>query len=104
MMKRMLMILFLSLGVAGLAFAGDAVKVTGTISVSEDEDGNVTGVQLSVDEDTVYNVEMNAIGKKLAADMNGEKVEIAGTVAEKDDAKWITAKSFKKIEEAVEEF
>jgi hypothetical protein len=103
----MLLVLMLSLGIAGLSFAvekEDAVKVTGTISVSEDDDGNVTGVKLTVDEDTVYNIVLNEAGKKLAADMDGEKVEIVGSVAEKHEAKWITVKSFKKIEEVVEEF
>jgi uncharacterized membrane-anchored protein len=93
----------LLLGLSALLFAAEAQKITGTISVSEDDDGNITGVKLTVDEGTVYNVTMNEAGKKLAEDMNGENVEVVGTVVEKDDGNWITVKKFKKVEEVIEE-
>jgi hypothetical protein len=98
MTKRMMLVLVLSLGFAALTFAAEAeaVKLTGTISVTKDDDGKVTGAKLTVGEDAVYNVTMDEVGKKVA-EMDGAKVEVTGTVAAKEEAKWVTVKTVKKV-------
>jgi len=85
----------------GVAYAEDDVKVVGTVSVATDDDGNVTAIKLVTD-DVTYNITLCENGRKLGG-MNGKKVEVTGTVTEKDDAKWIAVKSCKAIEEEKEE-
>jgi len=48
----------------------------------------------------VYKVSRNAVGEKLAKEANGKTVEAKGTVATKDDAKWLTVKEYKLVEAA----
>ncbi|HUT32436.1 MAG TPA: hypothetical protein VNE39_03065 [Planctomycetota bacterium] len=81
-----------------LTFAEDDVKLTGTVSVTKDDDGNLTAVKLTVGE-TVYNVALCANGKKLGAELAGKKAEVTGTVKEEDDVKTLSVKSFKACEE-----
>ncbi len=78
------------------------VTLTGVISVVTDDDDNVTAVKLTVGTEkekmVVYNITLDAKGKELGA-MDEVKVEVVGVPSEKDGAKWITVKSFKKIVE-----
>lgn len=91
--------LALSLGVVNSVNAAEEQQaLTGTVSVSADDDGNITAVNLTVGE-TVYHVTLDASGRKLGGDMEGKKVEVTGTVREHDDQKWIVVKSFKEVKE-----
>ncbi|NQT52781.1 hypothetical protein HQ576_12050 [bacterium] len=76
----------------------------GTVSVSDDDDGNITAVKLTVGE-TVYNVTLDENGRKLGAQMADKKAEVTAIVREQDDEKWLVVKSFKEVkrEEAPEE-
>ena len=103
-------ILALTLGLGIVANSVNAEEeeeqqtLIGTVSVSTDDDGNITAVKLTVGE-TVYNVTLNATGRKLGADMEGKKVEVTAIVREQEDEKWLLVKSFKEVkeEEAPEE-
>ncbi len=78
------------------------VTLVGEVSVTRDDDDNITEATLTVGE-TDYNITLDAKGKKLAAEMDGKKVEVTGTVTEKDDEKWLTVESYKEVvEEALE--
>ena len=85
----------------GMAFAEDAVKVTGKVSVAKDDDGNITAVKITVGE-TVNKVVLDDNGKKLGAEMNGKKVEATGTFSGEDDERVFKVASFKEVKEAEE--
>ena len=85
-----------------LTFAEDDVTLTGTVSVTKNDDGDITAVKLTVGE-TVYNVGLCEVGKKLGTDLCGKKAEVTGTVKEEDGTKTISVKSFKAVEEKKEE-
>ena len=70
----------------------------GTVSVSDDDDGNITAVKLTVGE-TVYNVTLDENGRKLGAQMADKKAEVTAIVREQDDEKWLVVKSFKEVKE-----
>ena len=88
--------LCLVFALCGLGTAADAAKLVGTVSVSTDDDDNITVVRLTVGE-TVYNVTLDANGKKLGAEMANKKVEVMAIAREQDDEKWITVQTFKEI-------
>jgi flagellar basal body-associated protein FliL len=73
----------------------ESVKVQGLVSVTKDANGDITAVTLTTKDGVVYNVTLDENGKKLGEEMANKKVEIEGTVAEKDGAKWITVQSYK---------
>ncbi len=70
------------------------VTVTGEVKVTKDN-GKVTGIDI-VHESTTYKVVMNTEAKKLEA-YNGKSVSAKGVVAEKDEVKNFTVKSFKVV-------
>jgi len=78
------------------------VTVTGTVSVAEDEDENITAVSIAAG-DTTYSVTLDAVGKKLGGEMSGKKVEATGTVIEKDGTKWLTVQTYKEVKQEEEE-
>ena len=99
--------LALSLGIVANSVNAEEEKpqtLIGTVSVSDDDDGNITAVKLTVGE-TAYNVTLDANGRKLGAEMAGKKAEVTAIVREQDDEKWLVVKSFKEVkkEEAPEE-
>ena len=71
------------------------VTVTGAVSVDRDDDDKVTSVKITAD-DGVYNVVLNAAGKKLA-DMDGKTVEAKGRVRTKDEETWLRVSAFKEV-------
>jgi hypothetical protein len=80
------------------AAEGETVKLQGLVSVLRDANDVITSVQLVTGEDT-YNVELDAKGKELGENMEGEKVEVEGIVSKKDDQKWLKVLTFKAVEE-----
>ena len=92
------------LACVGIAAAAEEaqqkVTVVGKVSVTEDDDWNVTAAKLTTDAGVVYQIVLNEKGKKLAAEMDGAKVQVTGTVATKEgSAKWLTVLTFKEVEE-----
>lgn len=93
----MMTVLAVALSLAGAA--APLTKVVGTVSVTEDDDWNITSVKLTVDEKTAYQVVLDENGRKLGTEMDGLKVEVEGTVVDKNGAKWLTVAGYKEIEE-----
>ena len=94
-----LFVLLATTAAIGNVFSADkAVTVTGYVNTSYDDDYNITGAVLLSADDLTYHLTMDEKGQGLADDNDGEQVEVNGTVAEKDNEKWLTVKSFKKIE------
>ena len=99
-MRRPIVLLSLVLlFVPALALAADPVKLVGTVSITEDEDWNITAVTLTTPDNTAYKVVLDENGKKLGSEAEGDKVELTATVADKDGLKWITVSDFKVIPE-----
>lgn len=76
----------------------DVVKLQGVVSVSRDANDVITSVQLTA-EDVNYEVVLDAKGKELGEQMDGEKVEVEGTVSEQDGKKMLTVTAFTRIEQ-----
>jgi hypothetical protein len=89
----------LLVGVASSLAADKPITVTGAVSITEDDDWNITAVKLTLDAGTVYNITMDAKGKALGADMDGNRASVTGTLAEKDGAKWLTVVGYRAVEE-----
>ena len=82
--------------------APEKVTLTGEVNVTRDDDDNIVAATLTVGE-TDYKITLDEKGKKLAGEMDGKKVEVTGTVTEKDDEKCLTVESYKEVpEEAFE--
>ena len=82
---------------ASYALAADDVKVTGTVSVVKDDAGAVKSASVKAG-DVTYNVVLDDKGKEVAK-LDGKKVEITGTVEEKDAVKNLTVKECKEVVE-----
>jgi hypothetical protein len=80
------------------AAEGETVKLQGVVSVTRDANDVITAVQLAADAGA-YNVELDAKGKELGENMEGEKVEVEGVVSEKDGQKWLQVLTFEVVEE-----
>jgi len=70
--------------------------IAGTVSATEDDDGNITAVTLTTGDGAVYRVALDAKGSKLGEEMDGQKVEVRGTVTEKGSERWLTVAAFEK--------
>jgi len=81
---------------SGVAIAADAVKVTGTVSVTKDDDGNITAVKITAGE-TAIKVALDENGKKLGAALAGKKAEVTGTYEGEGDAKVLKVEAFKEV-------
>lgn len=77
------------------AAEGETVKLTGTVSVTKEADV-IKSVQLTTDAGA-YNVELDDQGLALGA-LDGKKVEVEGTVTEKDNQKSLKVVTFKAVE------
>jgi hypothetical protein len=87
---------------AGAVKAEKAVKETatvkGVVNVTKDSKDEVTGVELTATDGTVYQIKMNIEGKSLEKE-NGKNVEAIGIVTEKGGKKVLNVKSHKIVEE-----
>ena len=85
-----------------VCFAGDTcqagatepVKVQGLVSITKNADGAITAVTLTAEDGAVYNVTLDENGMTLGAEMANEKVEVEGTISEKDGQKCITVQRY----------
>ena len=99
LMGLLAIVLIATVGTAAALAADKLTTLTGTVSVSEDDDWNITAVKITVDAKTVYQVVLDEKGKKLGNEMDGTKAEVTGVVTLKDGVKWIAVKTYKEIEE-----
>ncbi|MDD5697346.1 MAG: hypothetical protein PHH77_01900 [Victivallaceae bacterium] len=94
---------------AAAAVKAEEKVVTGTLSVTKNEDDAVASAKIASD-DVAYNIVLDENGKKLAKDMEDKKVTVTGTVETKevkDDESetgkktelWLTVKSFSAVVE-----
>ena len=74
------------------------VKGVVTASAKDCKDGSSASMKDAAG--VVYKVTGDEVGKKLAKEADGKTVEAKGTVATKDDAKWLTVKEYKLVEAA----
>ena len=103
--KRMwgiVLVLMASALLASGLFAAEApkpnvVKLQGVVSTSRDANDVIVSVQLTADA-VNYEVVLDAKGKELGEQMDGETAEVVGTVSEKDGQKWLTVSAFKRVE------
>lgn len=77
----------------------DEKTISGTVSITKDDDGKVTSVAVSTEDGTKYAVDMDDNGRKLGTDLDGKKVTLKGDVKEKDNKLWVTVMEFKKSDE-----
>jgi hypothetical protein len=84
-------------GGKGGAAADAGTKISGVVEVVKDETGEVTAVTLkdtSKDPAVVYSVKLEGKGADLKT-MEGQKVDVTGTVAKEGDDNVLTVKSVK---------
>lgn len=80
-----------------VAVEAEKVTVVGTVSVTEDGDWNITSAKVTTKAGVVYHITLDVNGKALANKMEMEEVEVTGTVREKNETKWLTVISYKKV-------
>ena len=76
----------------------ETVTVNVMVNVTKDSKGEVSGVELTATDSTVYQVKMNSAGKALQKE-GGKKVEATGIATEKNGKKVLKVKSWKLVEE-----
>jgi hypothetical protein len=80
------------------AVAEEKAALKGTVSVTEDDDGNVKAAVLTVAEGAAkgkYNIVLDEKGKKLAEDAAGAIVTVEGAVKAKGEEKTLKVSSYK---------
>jgi len=70
------------------------VTLVGTVLTTDDE-GEIELVTLTAADGTVYRVTLDAKGKALGRDRDGERVEVTGSISVKDGEKWLTVTAYK---------
>jgi hypothetical protein len=80
--------------------AGEGIIVTGVVETSMLDDGDITSVIIDsrLDNGEIYDVVLNAVGKKLGQEMNGNWVEVIGSVRKEGGKNWVEVKKFEKAE------
>ena len=83
-----------------LVNAGERTIVTGMVETSLLDNGNITSVKLNLklDKDEIFSIVLNENGKNLGKEMNGNWVEVIGTVFIEDGVNWLEVKSYKKAD------
>ena len=71
--------------------------VKGTVVAKYDDGLNVVGVTLKEDGGKVYNVTLDAKGKAMGEQMDGEKVEAKGKISKQGEAQWITVSGYQAV-------
>jgi len=70
------------------------ITVVGTVSVTKDKDGSITGVRLTTIRNVGYNITLDAKGKELAEKLAGKSAVVIGVPETKDQVKWLTVEKF----------
>ena len=82
---------------------GKKVTATGTVSATFDDDWILTSARFTAQDGATYSLTLDKNGKKLADEMEGQDVQVSGTLVERDGAKWLTVHTFKKVDEDEED-
>lgn len=80
--------------------AEEKVTLKGSVSVTENDDWEVTGVFLTVTEGKAagkYTVALDAKGRELGRKADGQEAEVTGTLATKDGKKELKVASYKVV-------
>jgi hypothetical protein len=83
--------------------AGAENAIMAYVLADFDEESNLVGLALEEEGGSLYNVVLDQQGRELANGLNGEWVEVSGTVSERDGEVWLTVKSFSKAAQRDEE-
>ena len=78
----------------------------GTVSIAEDDDGNITAVYLTVTDGAKkgkYTVTLDAKGKRLGEDAVGSRAKVTGTVATQGNKKALKVTRFELVTEDEED-
>jgi hypothetical protein len=80
--------------------AGEGIIVTGVVETTKLDNGDITSVIIDsrLENGEVYEVVLNAVGKKLGQEMNGNLVEVIGSVRNEDGKNWVEVKKFEKAD------
>jgi len=86
-----------------LLAAGERTIVDGVVNTSKDAGGSIIAikVKLIIEGGEVFNIALDATGKKLGIEMDGEWVEVIGKVYDRDGDMWMEVKSYKKFDENI---
>ncbi len=78
--------------------AGEGIIVTGVVETTKLDNDEITSVTIDsrLEKDEIYNVVLNAVGKKLGQEMDGNWVEVIGSVRNQDGKNWLEVKKFEK--------
>ena len=78
--------------------AGEGIIVTGVVETTKLDNDQITSVIIDsrLEQDEIYHVVLNAVGKKLGQEMNGNWVEVIGSVRNQDGKNWLEVKKFEK--------
>ena len=83
--------------------AGERTIVDGIVNTSKDASGSIIAIKvnLMIVGGEVFNIALDATGKKLGIEMDGEWVEVIGDVYDRDGDRWMEVKSYKKFDENI---
>lgn len=71
-------------------------RVSGTVSVTKDDEGKITAATITTTKGTLYQVDLQkGKGEALAKTMDGKKVHAVGVITKEEDKRTITVSSFK---------
>jgi hypothetical protein len=76
--------------------AKEKITIRGTVVVMKDSKGEVTGVELKAEDETIYQVARNPEGKAIEKE-DGKKVEVMGVATERGGKKVLRIKSYKEV-------
>ncbi len=68
--------------------------VIGIVTVTKDNDGNVTEIKVVSHKELIYKVVLNEKGLELGKTMADKRARIEGTIEKKGDVQWLTVKTF----------
>jgi len=72
----------------------DVNLVIGIVTVTKDNDGNITEVKVTTHRELIYKVVLDDKGIELGKTMADKRARIEGTMEKKGEVIWLTVKSF----------
>jgi hypothetical protein len=74
--------------------AKDVKLVIGIVSMTKDNDGNITEIKVTTHPEIIYRVVLDEKGIDLGKTMVDKRARIEGTIEKKGDVEWLTVKTF----------